>query len=44
MVGMELVRDPHTLEPAARERDALIQHWFHKGLLLLGCGQNTVRF
>jgi 4-aminobutyrate aminotransferase len=44
MVGMELVRDRVTKEPAVREREALIQNCFHKGLLLLGCGANTVRF
>jgi 4-aminobutyrate aminotransferase len=44
MVGMELVRDRSTLEPAAKERDALVQAAFHRGLLLLGCGQSTVRF
>jgi 4-aminobutyrate aminotransferase len=44
MIGMELVRDRQSLEPAVRERDALIQAAFHRGLLLLGCGQSTVRF
>jgi 4-aminobutyrate aminotransferase len=44
MVGVELVRDRATLEPAVTERDALVQKCFHKGLLLLGCGASTVRF
>lgn len=44
MVGMELVRDRATKEPAVQLRDALVQRCFHKGLLLLGCGANTVRF
>ncbi|MGE3778569.1 MAG: aminotransferase class III-fold pyridoxal phosphate-dependent enzyme, partial [Pirellulaceae bacterium] len=44
MVGMELVRDRQTREPATAERDSLIQRCFHKGLLLLGCGPSTVRF
>lgn len=44
MVGMELVRDRTTLEPAAKERDAVVQAAFERGLLLLGCGQNTIRF
>jgi 4-aminobutyrate aminotransferase len=44
MVGVELVRDRNTKEPAAEEREAVIQACFRKGLLLLGCGPNTVRF
>lgn len=44
MVGMELVRDRITKEPAVREREALVQGCFRKGLLLLGCGASTVRF
>jgi 4-aminobutyrate aminotransferase len=44
MAAVELVRDRTTKEPAIQERDALIQRCFHKGLLLLGCGANTVRF
>jgi 4-aminobutyrate aminotransferase len=36
--------EPETQEPAAKMRDALIDHCFHKGLLLLGCGTNTLRF
>jgi 4-aminobutyrate aminotransferase len=44
MVGMELVRDRATLTPATTERDAVVQAAFRRGLLLLGCGQSTVRF
>ena len=44
MVGAELVRDRTTKEPAIAEREALIQACFRRGLLLLGCGPNTVRF
>ncbi|HOV87581.1 MAG TPA: acetyl ornithine aminotransferase family protein [Syntrophobacteraceae bacterium] len=44
MVGMELVKDRETKERAGEWRDALIQAAFRKGLLLLGCGQNTIRF
>lgn len=44
MVGIELVRDRSTKEPAVRQRDALVQRCFHKGLLLLGCGSNSIRF
>jgi 4-aminobutyrate aminotransferase len=44
MVGVELVKDRETKERAADWRDAVIQKAFHKGLLLLGCGENTIRF
>ncbi|MEJ5364346.1 MAG: acetyl ornithine aminotransferase family protein [Desulfosoma sp.] len=44
MVGVELVRDRHTKERATEWRNALIQEAFQRGLLLLGCGENTVRF
>jgi 4-aminobutyrate aminotransferase len=44
MVGVELVKDRETKERAADWRDAVIQKAFRKGLLLLGCGENTIRF
>jgi 4-aminobutyrate aminotransferase len=44
MVAVELVRDRVTKERAPEWRNALVQRAFHKGLLLLGCGENTVRF
>ncbi|MBI3313175.1 MAG: acetyl ornithine aminotransferase family protein [Candidatus Omnitrophica bacterium] len=44
MVGIELVRDRHTKELAARERDQIIKQAFQKGLLLLGCGESGIRF
>lgn len=44
MVGVELVKDRHTKERATEWRNALIQEAFQRGLLLLGCGENTVRF
>jgi 4-aminobutyrate aminotransferase len=44
MIGMELVRDRGTKEPASTERDEIVQLCFRKGLLLLGCGVNTLRF
>jgi 4-aminobutyrate aminotransferase len=43
MIGMELV-DPATGEPAKKLCDAVITRAFHNGLLLLSCGQSTVRF
>ncbi|HUE72424.1 MAG TPA: aminotransferase class III-fold pyridoxal phosphate-dependent enzyme, partial [Pirellulaceae bacterium] len=44
MIGAELVKDRATKEPAPKERDEVVQRAFHKGLLLLGSGQNTIRF
>jgi 4-aminobutyrate aminotransferase len=44
MVGAELVKDRVTKEPAAAERDAVVQACFRRGLLMLGCGVSTLRF
>lgn len=44
MVGVELVRDRASKAPAPTERDRIIESCFKKGLLLLGCGESTVRF
>ena len=44
MVGMEIVQDRQTRQPAPKQRDAIVQAAFEKGLLLLGCGESTVRF
>ncbi|QTA88189.1 acetyl ornithine aminotransferase family protein [Desulfonema magnum] len=44
MVGVELVKDRETKAQATDLRNELIQKAFKKGLLLLGCGQNTIRF
>ena len=44
MVGVELVKDRDTKERAGEWRNAVVQKAFRKGLLLLGCGENTIRF
>jgi 4-aminobutyrate aminotransferase len=44
MIGVELVRDRTTKEPASTERDEIVQTCFRQGLLLLGCGVSTLRF
>jgi len=44
MVGVELVVDKGTREPARSLRDALVQKCFQQGLLILSCGPNSVRF
>ena len=44
MIGMELVTDRVTREPARALCDALITRAYHNGLIPLSCGQSTVRF
>ena len=44
MVGIELVKNRETKERAGEWRNEVIQRAFQKGLLLLGCGENTIRF
>jgi 4-aminobutyrate aminotransferase len=44
MIGMELVTDRATREPARELCQAVLTRAFHHGLLLLSCGQSTVRF
>jgi 4-aminobutyrate aminotransferase len=43
MIGIELVRDRQTKERADRERSALVQECFRRGLLVLGAGRNAIR-
>lgn len=44
MLGAELVKDRETKKPAAKLRNNVIAKSFETGLLLLGCGANTLRF
>jgi 4-aminobutyrate aminotransferase len=44
MVGVELVKDRETKKRASTWRNEVVVKAFEKGLLLLGCGENTVRF
>jgi 4-aminobutyrate aminotransferase len=44
MIGVELVKDRTTKERASEWRNKLVRRAFEKGLLLLGCGENTLRF
>ena len=44
MIGMELVTDRASKAPARALCDAVLTRAFHQGLLLLACGQSTVRF
>ncbi len=44
MVGMELVRDRSTKEPAREERETILRHAFERGLVLLPAGESVIRF
>jgi 4-aminobutyrate aminotransferase len=44
MIGIEIVRDQKTKERAPDLRNRLVQMAFHKGLLILGSGDTTLRF
>lgn len=44
MIGVEMVKDARTKEPAEELREQIVQNAFKRGLLLLGCGKSTIRF
>ena len=44
MIGVELVRKGDPRAPDPEFRNQMIQKTFEKGLLLLGCGESTIRF
>jgi len=43
MIGIEIVRNQETKEPAPDLRDRLERLAFERGLLILGCGANSIR-
>src|SRR5271154_4456134 len=43
MVGVEIVKSQQTREPAPALRDRIVSLAFEKGLLLLGCGETSIR-
>jgi 4-aminobutyrate aminotransferase len=43
MIGIELVKNRETREPNVEARHKVIQRAFEQGLLILGCGESTVR-
>ncbi|HEV2349390.1 MAG TPA: acetyl ornithine aminotransferase family protein [Terriglobia bacterium] len=43
MIGIELVKNKETREPHAEARARVLQSAFEKGLMLIGCGESTVR-
>lgn len=43
MIGVEIVKDQHTREPAREWRDRIVDLAFERGVLFLGCGETTIR-
>ncbi len=43
MIGIELVKDRGSRQPAVAECEEIVQACFRKGLLLLSCGESTLR-
>ncbi|TAJ98619.1 acetyl ornithine aminotransferase family protein [bacterium] len=44
MIGVELAKGDSARTPDPQLRDQLMRRAFEKGLLLLGCGESTIRF
>jgi 4-aminobutyrate aminotransferase len=44
MIGVEFERNDGSHAPDAKLRDRVMQKCFEKGLLLLSCGESTLRF
>ncbi len=44
MVGAEIVRDATSKEKAPRLRDAIVTACYRRGMIIIGCGENTIRF
>ncbi|MBF0107171.1 MAG: acetyl ornithine aminotransferase family protein [Deltaproteobacteria bacterium] len=44
MVGMEIVTDRKTKNIDPEKRDLIVDRAFYQGLIILGCGPNSVRF
>jgi len=43
MIGIELVKSQETREPFPEARHTILERAFEQGLLILGCGESTVR-
>jgi 4-aminobutyrate aminotransferase len=43
MIGVELVKDQQTRQPAGAMRDRVVALAFERGLLILGCGETSIR-
>jgi 4-aminobutyrate aminotransferase len=43
MIGVEIVKDTASRTPAPDLRNKIVDLAFERGLLLLGCGETTIR-
>jgi 4-aminobutyrate aminotransferase len=43
MIGVEIVKDQESREAAPALRDKIVDLAFERGLLILGCGENSIR-
>jgi 4-aminobutyrate aminotransferase len=43
MIGIELVKNQETREPNPEARNRVVERAFEQGLLILGCGESTIR-
>jgi 4-aminobutyrate aminotransferase len=43
LIGVEIVKDKETKTRAGEERDKIVELAFERGILLLGCGPNSIR-
>jgi 4-aminobutyrate aminotransferase len=43
MIGFELIEDSITRQPAVAARSKIVQECFTRGLLILGCGESSIR-
>lgn len=43
MIGIEIVKDKQSRAPVGSVRDRIVELAFERGLLLLGCGETTIR-
>jgi len=43
MIGIEIVKDQDSREPAGTWRDRIVDLAFERGLLILGCGETSIR-
>ncbi|HEX8288702.1 MAG TPA: acetyl ornithine aminotransferase family protein [Pyrinomonadaceae bacterium] len=44
MIGVEFVEDKETLKPAPELRDKIETECYNRGLIILGCGNSTIRW
>ena len=43
MLAVEIVKDKQSKAPAAKERDRIVELAFESGVLMLGCGETSIR-